>query len=533
MKYEQNSIAITRHGSSRPTNNILEKSSNFLIEQGGNRYAFAGTEVYKNESNLSQSNIIASQLTDSQWDGMTYNSFNDLTERVFALNGTDRVKINSSTMQEWGVDAPTSAPVLDVGASTGLTGNYNVKYTYLVKSGSTIIVESNPSPAASSAQALSDEDLEVTWTESPDQQVTHVRIYRTIASGSVYFVDQDIAVGTLTIDTSTSDTSLGTSIETDHDRPPLGSLVTSPLYNGIVFIAKDNLLHYSKTKQPEYFPALNFIEVGSPTFPIKTLLTFNGALFALTNEQIWAIQGTKQGSFQAVPMQSLTGSPHQYGAVGVKGRGIYHLGSDGIYLYSGVDSKLTEFTYEPIFPDAGGRDGIATNGLQGVPASSSSQWLKQFQNKIYYHYSNGNMIVFNTDNNRSYYYKYDQRLSSPAIDYSNDRFICGDTGKFIRTIEDPTATTDVGNSIQFEIQSEDYTPQTQRDFPKWMKYDVDLSDASDVTGSLIIDDVVHKVHSLTASRSNKRRLVEGTSGNRLAVRLNGTGSIKIYAASIE
>jgi hypothetical protein len=533
LKYEQNAIAITRHGSKRTTENQLAKKARFLIEQGGNRYSFASTFAYQNEASLSFSNMIANALADAQWDGMKYNSFNDTTERVFCLNGTDRVKISGTTMEEWGIDAPTNAPVLGVGAGTGLTGTYNVKYTYLRKSGSTIIVESNPSDAASSGQALTNQDLDVTWTASSDPQVTHVRLYRTVPSGLVYFVDQDIAVGTVTVDTSTADTSLGTSVVTTNDRPPLGTLVTSPLYNGIVFIAKGNLLHYSKTKQPEYFPLLNFIEVGSPSFPIKTLLTFNGALFALTTEQIWSIQGTTQGSFQAVPMQSLTGSPNQYGAVGVKGKGIYHIGEDGIYLYTGVDQKLTEQSYEPIFPDAGGQDGVNTNGVQGVPTASSTKWLIQFQNKIYFHYGNGNVIVFNTDSGRSYYHKYDLELNSPAIDYTNDRFICGDTGKYIRTIEDPTATLDIASSIAWEIQSEDYTEQTSRDFPKWMKYDVDVTNATSVTGSLIVDDVVHKAHTLTESRKPKRRLVDVTNGLRFAVRMNGTGLVKIYAATIE
>jgi len=239
LKYEQNAIAITRHGSSRPTDNVLGKQPVFLIEQGGSRYSFADTNAYKDELSLSAANIVATSLTDnSKWDAMIYNAFNDATERVFALNGTDRIKINGTTMEEWGITPPNIIPTIAVGAGTGLTGDYNVKYTYLVKSGSTILTESNPSGEAAAAQTLSNQDLKVTWTASADPQVTHVRIYRTVAGGSVFFFDQDVAVGTVTIDTSTADTALGVSVATDHDRPPLGTLVTFPLYNGIVFYSE-------------------------------------------------------------------------------------------------------------------------------------------------------------------------------------------------------------------------------------------------------------------------------------------------------
>ena len=532
LKYEQNAIAITRHGSSRPTTNVLMKAANFLIEMAGDRYAFAGTEVYKNESNIPQSKIV-SALTEADWDGCVYNAFNDTTESVFATNGTDRVKVAGNVMTEWGISPPTIAPTITTGTSTGLSGNYNAKYTYLVKDGVTLIAESNPSPDASSVQALSDQKLRVTWTASSDPQVTHVRIYRTIAGGLVYFDDQDIAIGAVTVDTNTADTSLGVSAPDDHDRPPTGiSVVTPPIFGGIIFMAKDNLLYHSKTKEPEYVPALNFIEVGSRSFPIKALVTLNGQLHALTAEQIYLIQGTVAGSFIAVPMSSLTGAPNKYGAVGVKGKGIYHVGADGIYLFTGTDSKITETNYEPIFPDAGGLDGIEVNGVQGVPNVKETFWIKQFQNKVYFHYSNGNVIVFNTDSLRSYYYKFDIRLTSPAIDYTNDRFICGDADKTIRVIEDPTVTTDVGNNIEWEIQSEDYTVQTDKYFPKWVKYDIDVSDASSVTGSLVVDNSVYHIHDITASRKNKRRLVDTTNGNRIAVRMNGIGKASIYAAEI-
>ena len=524
---ERNAIACTRHGSSRATANALFDIANFIIEQGGDRYIFGGTYIYKNEVS------IATGLTDAQWSGMKYNAFNDTTQRIFALNGTDRKKINGTTVSEWGITPPSVAPTLGVGGGTGLTGTYKVKYTYAVKSGSTVITESNPS-GASSGQALSNQDLEVNWTASSDSQVTHVRIYRTLPSGDIYYHDQDVAIGAVTIDTSTADTALGTEVATNHDRPPLGSIVIGPLYNGICFIAIGNLLYWCLAKQPEYWPVNNFIEVGPPQFAIKAMVVLDGQLYCLTKNQIWWIQGTTSGAFSPVPFESLAGAPHQYGAVSVKGHGIYHIGIDGIYLYSnGKDRKVTQSNFEPIFPDAGSNNGMSTNGVQPVPASSTSLWLHHFQNRLYFHYSNGNVIVSDLETQKAWYHKYDIGLAAPATDRTNDQFLVGDNSKYVRQIEDPDSTDDVGTGIDWEIQTMDYTLQTRRHFPRWVKYDVDVDNATTVEGKIIFDGVIHHTHSITQSRNTARRLIDTGNANKCSMRMTGTGPAKIYAMESE
>jgi len=518
----------TRHGSSRPTSLKLTAIANFIIEQSGNRYSFAGDSIYKDEVS------IVSSLTDAQWSAIKYNAFNDTIQRIFALNGTDRKKINGTTVEEWGIDPPTVVPTLAVGAGTGLTGDFNIKYTYAVKSGSTVITESNPSDAASSAQTLSNEDLKVTWTASTDSQVTHVRLYRTLSGGLIYFHDQDIAVGTVTIDTSTTDANLGGEVDTDHNRPPLGSVVIGPLYNGLCFIIQDNLLYWCKDKQPEYWPTNNFIEVGPPQFPGKTAISLDGQLYVLTRNILWFIQGTTSGAFKPIPFESLAGSLNIFAAIGVKGRGIYHLGQDGIYLFSGgVDRKVSEKGFEPIFPDTAGDSGTTTNGVALVPADNTTLWLRQYQNSIYFHWGEGNILATNLESNKTRYLKYDLRLSAPTVDVTNALFFVGDSGSHIRQIEDPSVTTDIGNGIDWEVQSKDFTLQTRSHFPRWAKYDVDIGTATNLKGEIILDDVIHQAHTLTVSRKTKQRLIKEGNGERAAIRISGTGPATVYMAEME
>jgi len=50
-----------------------------------------------------------------------------------------RKRITSTGVNEWGITPSEDAPVLGVGAGTGLTGDYNVRYTYARLSGSVVI----------------------------------------------------------------------------------------------------------------------------------------------------------------------------------------------------------------------------------------------------------------------------------------------------------------------------------------------------------------------------------------------------------
>ncbi len=187
MRTNEHGKAITRDGSVKLNTTAIETAISWIEEQAGNRFSFTGTQIYENESS------IATGLTNAQWAAIKYNAFNDTSDNIFALNGTDRKRIESSTVHEWGIDAPTTAPTLAVGAALGLTGQYNAKYTYVRKVGSTIVLESNPSPAADNSAVLEDQSLEVKVTQSADSQVTDIRLYRTLGNGATYFLDSEIA----------------------------------------------------------------------------------------------------------------------------------------------------------------------------------------------------------------------------------------------------------------------------------------------------------------------------------------------------
>jgi len=176
-------------------------------------------------------------------------------------------------------------------------------------------------------------------------------------------------------------------------------------------------------------------------------------------------------------------------------------------------------------------------------SSMSDSWIFSHKNRLFFGYKSSgfsypnNIIAFNLQTNRIAYYTYndgsDIEIRAITSDLTNDRIIAGDNTGFLRVLEDKSVTTDSGTAIPWELQSKDFTMQTRKHFPRWVKYDVDASAADSVTGALILDGVVHQSHTLTGDRETKRRLVGTGNGNRAAIRISGSGPATTFAAELE
>ncbi len=333
------------------------------------------------------------------------------------------------------------------------------------------------------------------------------------------------------------DSILGPELEVDHDRPPLGSYVFGPTYDGTLFAIKDNRLYYCKPKQPEYWPELYYVEVSPPQRPLLTGAIHNGQVHVFSETDIYYIQGTGHGVFLPFRRDCKTGAQSMRGALAVPGKGIFHTGPDGIYLYnSAADVKITETTLEPIFrgEDAEGMPGVAT---------MSTSWLWQFGNHLYFGYASsgqsypGNVLKLNLDTNRVEYYAYNDgsvvEIRTLAYDKANKRLLVGDNTGYIRVIESPSYTDDSGEPIEFDVKSKEFGLSTRAHFPRFVKYDVEASDAEEVEGELYLDGELHQSHAISGSRNTKRRLVATGNGNRASVRIYGSGPVSIYLTEFE
>jgi hypothetical protein len=568
---------------------VGSSSINHLTVQAGVRFAFAGTNIYQTESS------IAGSLTNAQWSSIQYNAYNDTTQQVFCLNGADRKRIESGVVREWGIDAPTTDPtaIYPSNQSGNLSGTYSFVYTLVRKVGTAIVFESNPSDPSDEITVTTGGILGHITIPST-ATITHIRVYRTLLSGgSQWYYDKEFAITTQyeysytytfemlegylsgdgskasTEDTTnlreylfdweldflfaatsdnggvetnvgseiwyfsdTPDGSLGDSVETDHDRPPLGTFVLGPNFEGVCFIIKDNNLYYSLAKRPEYWPALNYIEVSTPQDPGKALVFSNGQPYFVTENEIYYIQGTGAGTFQPLAMRARTGTQSPLGVISVDGHGIYHVGRDGLYLFAGGnDKKITQNTLNPIFTGT-------TVGAMPAASDLSTSWLVVWRNKLYFGYASSgytyptNVIVMQLDEPRRVtYYSYPYQIRCVTVDTENDYLLAGCNDGYIRRLE--TGTDDNGTAISWDIQSKDFELQTRKHFPRWAKYDIDASDATSVSAEFIMDGAVHHTHAITGNRDVKRRLVDIGNGSRISHRVSGSGPVTIYAIESE
>ena len=521
-------VAKTRDGSTKINSSaVAQTDAHLLIEMADDRYLFAGTVIYRDESS------IATGLTSATWRGIQYNSWNDTTNNIFALNGTDIKRIDGSNVNEWGIVAPATAPTLGT-TGTGLTGDYNAKYTYIRKVGSTVVHESNPSDAAGSAQTLSNENLTVDVTASSDSQVDNIRIYRTLTGGSSYFYDQEVANTTATITSSQADSALGTELETNNDRPPLGSVVVGPSFDGYIFILKDNLLYFSKRIQPESWPSTNYIEVGSRQYPLKAAIFYNNVLFVMNQDEVYLVQGSGSDSFFPFPVKTLTGALSQETVAATKAKGIYRVGNDGIYLFNGsVDEKISEAQFDPLFR------GETVGDITGINTAQVDKcFLEIFNNSLYFGYPAGsntlptNLLVMNIATNKVQHYDYSQTFRIITIDRTNNKLLAVDNSGFIWQLEDKTVTTDDSVAISWQIETKSFTDQLAKYFPRHAKYDVNLDTGATATSTILLDDTSHQTHTISTSRKTQKRLIATGNGDRLGARLTGTGVVSIRGIEI-
>ncbi len=575
-------IASTRKGSTRLSDSAVGTPVHRIVEQGGIRYAFGGTQIYRNGASLG-----ATGLTSARWSAIKYNAFNVATQSIFALNGTDRKRITGTTVVEWGIEPPATVPTLlgdvigyaytqgwegtyhattnsyqwgetsgtyqdsydweaDVVENTSdsetyrnmwffenvsgysISGRIGVVYTYCRKDGDTLECESNPSdPAYIEAGS----GVYVAWTASADPQVTHIRLYRTLASGGVFLYSHEVAIGKTSDNILTSDTSLGEEVAYDHDRPLAGTVIVGPDFNGTCFLLKDNLLYFCKPNQPEYWPALYYVEVCPIQETAIGMRLFNGQAYVLTNSEIYLIQGTGYQSFFPLRQSAVTGAVGQDGILALRGAGLLHVANDGLWAFSGSDdSNVTNDNFRPVF------QGTTTQGIDGrMLANMENCWIAAHLGKLYFGFPGGTatypseVLVLDLGTKRFSHYDYGQEFSAICVDDTNGRILAADNTGYLWVLED--GTTDNAVAISWDWQSAEASDQLRMYMPRSAKYDVEVGGTA--TAQVILDGSSIQAHTLTGSRITTKRLITGNNGKRLQSRIYGTGSVDIYGLELE
>jgi hypothetical protein len=130
------------------------------------------------------------------------------------------------------------------------------------------------------------------------------------------------------------------------------------------------------------------------------------------------------------------------------------------------------------------------------------------------------------------YYSYPFEITALKTDINNSELLAADIDGYIRVIDHEGKTTDNATAISWEIESKAFG-SLRKYFPRWARYDLKLINGATATGKIVLDDTVRQSHPITVSRNIRKRLIDGITGDRLSIRLTGTGPVEFYSAEVE
>jgi hypothetical protein len=243
-------------------------------------------------------------------------SFQAVGNRLYFCDGTSLKKWDGTTVTNWGVATPVSAPTLSF-ANGPLTFKSGRRYGYAFRTSSGHL--STLSPVSASTGAQTGKQITLAAATSPDTQTTAVEIYATLDGGSNYYFLASIANTGLSwtyVDTM-QDADLNNQIlapqNHQNDPPPVGASNVC-YWRGRLWLAVGNKV---------YFAGGPDITNGSPEegWPPANVFVYpdevtgfapnNSGLLLFTNSDSNVILGTDSSSFYTQPWQSNFGVANQ------------------------------------------------------------------------------------------------------------------------------------------------------------------------------------------------------------------------------
>lgn len=195
--------------------------------------------------------------------GPHFPQFATMNDLLFIVNGTDRKKLNNSTVQNFGIERP-AAPM----AAASVAGNPNGTYEFAISYfNSSTGHESSRSDLVS--QAVVNQKITITWTAPADPQVDYIYLHvRKPSLQSEFFrlvigvtpaVSGNGAFGItddpIEVDVTDAELTALTLLSPDtvENEPPPEGLVSAAVHLSRLFVADKTQIYYSKAKFPEAF----------------------------------------------------------------------------------------------------------------------------------------------------------------------------------------------------------------------------------------------------------------------------------------
>lgn len=324
------------------TNPVLILSSNGTLywaatDPSATSVSLSVAQDFTSGSGVNITGLSSTYFTVAEHSGWLYLCPNDTSDPFYRFNGTEFFQV--------GAIKPLSAPVLAATSGNLANGTYVVAYTYVYGTDEEL-GESNASPGQSIVIAAAPQGINVTVTPSGRSDVSAIRIYRTLAGGSIpYFVKEVTnTAGPHALTAADSELSFANyELEGDHDLPPMGrrSIVA---WKERIFLIVDqprNRIHLSIAGQPDVFPPATSAGFTSDELnhqspaALTTLFTLGERIYATSETGIWVLSGDTNENFFWERLQSDEGYIAERSVV--TGRGLaFGVGSSDIIIFDGV-----------------------------------------------------------------------------------------------------------------------------------------------------------------------------------------------------
>lgn len=424
-------------------------------------------------------------------------------------------RVRDGIVYPWGLTPPIAGPTLvpDAGSAAYPLGTYSFVYTYVQKVGSTIVQESNPSPASTRATVSSSfNTFLVTLAGTTTAGVTHMRVYRSNDGGSAYFLDEEVANPGLSNPSYYSikaTASLGAQVGEDNDLPPTTDRFA--VWQDRGWLADDINIYYSEKFNLNAWPQLNYLPIGTSRDPITAMVASINGLGVFTQRRRYRIMesladinaigdalpffGGSSNTFIPVLSSQSRGAPGLRAAVNVED-GVLYVSNDGVFI-----TDLAQNDLEISGPIRGLFNGISTDNIEHVDKQHLSSVIVHEHNaKIYVAYReasadyNNRMLIFSKRNSKWYTYDFSCTALYGSNTY-NKLYLGAEDGSL--TILDNYESEYV-DSVTARLRTHDLSFGTpfMRKILNYLYVDSDLISGETITGTLYVDGVSHSTFSV-------------------------------------
>lgn len=268
-----------------------------------------------------------------------------------------------------GIGQPVSAPTLAAGSGTGLTGTYQAKVAYATKNAAGVIVNMSPLSQASAPVSVTNQNIVYSAIPiSPDAAVNCRVLFRTAASGTVYFkfleIDDNVST---TVTDATSDAALSLLPASTAIGNPPGTVPGTAMrllieWKGRLWGVSDTLGERDDARFTEIgvfyewdpFNSIPANPKGEDEFGIIAFVRRRDDLGVLKRARVMKIIGDNPDNFEMLILAENVGCIAPESVVVIRNKA-YWLGHDGVYRWdddgivclsrASVDPWFTTDTY--------------------------------------------------------------------------------------------------------------------------------------------------------------------------------------------